>query len=631
MLRNSVKQMCRTPVKMILFLLLMMMASLLVTLGVNLFYISERTQEEAKDAFWTVGRVQQKPSAVAREKYWDYLMQDYQYEDVKRYDSRIPETVLDLEGISYIHKPKQYPYYIAHREEYVVRNTKNEVDEAWMGAAGSEVIAEVSPYEDCVPDHPVKLHFKKALFGKVTERMFHFIWYWDYTTPTPEPLYADKTYVISLYRNDGLQYLGVIDKEKYPDVSMVWTPLETIEGLQYRKDGSRIPDEKYPNCYLSEMTENFYETEEGKRWLNLIEGIRITDYSIPVIPTDATKLLPYFYKGDTGITEGRDISEKEYEEGKRVCLITTEFAANNKLKVGDQLPLSLYCSDYQLSAGQSYPVRSYTQGRKIINADGELYQPFFEEEYEVVGIYKINLALDTYTGFEPANNGVIIPAASVTESDENHILLHGPMREYNTVFQLENGTADEFWEIYSRNKIEGLDIRIDDGGYTQVEQSFQNTRKMSVVLLVAGCITAIFILLFFCHMFVTKQKQRTAMERSLGMTKGQCRISLMGALFAIILLGCILGCAAGGKATEIIAGRLEKKAVFSTLFSSNQSVARELPSSAEYLKEGHRNFILPVLSGTVILIAAGVISGVMVEKNLKEEPLGLLTSMKQEK
>lgn len=630
MLRNSIRQMCRTPVKMLLLLALMVTASLLVTLGVNLFYISEKTQAAAKDAFQTIGTVEQRPSAVAREKYWDYRTREYQYQDVNRYDSRIPETVLDLEGISYIHKPKQYPYYIAHKDGYVVRNTRSEVDEAWMGAEGQEVIAEVTPFEDCVPDHPVKLRFKKAIFGKVTERMLSYIWYWDNTTPTPEPLYADKTYVIAAYMNVLLEYEGIIDKEKYPDVSAVWTPVEDIEGQQYRKDGTRIRDEEYKDRHCSEMTENFYETEEGKRWFNLLEGLRITDYSIPVIPTDATKLLPYFYKGDTGITEGRDISEEEYREGKRVCLVADAFAANNKLKVGDKLELPLYCADYLFPAGLSYPAWSYTYGMKMINAKGELYQPFFDEEYEIVGIYKINYASQSYTGFEPANNGVIIPAASVTASDEDHILRHGPMKEYNTVFQLENGTVDEFWDLYGKSGIEGLDITIDDGGYTQVEQSFLNTGKMSVILLAAGCVASILILLFFCHMFVTKQKQRTAIERSMGMTKRQCRTSLMGALLLVILFGCIAGCTAGAVSTGRIAKKLEKKAEFSPLFSSNQSVGKELPSSLEYLEEGHRNLILPIASGAVILIAAGLISTVMVEKNLKEEPLKLLAKMKQE-
>ncbi len=628
-IKNSIRQMCRTPLKTLMFLGLIAISGLLVTLGVNLFYISEKTREAAEGAFVTVGTVEQKESAVSRRKYWDYETQQYEYSSVPVYDSIIPDSVLNLEGISYIHEPKHRPYYMAHKDGYVVRNTHSEVDEAWMGAAGNNVIVEVSPFEDCVPDHPVKLHYNKTLFGKITDRMLSFIWFWDYTTPEPPMLYADKTYIMSLEMNVSLEYREIIDKEKYPEVTTVWTPWMDIQGSQYKKDGTEVPDEDHEGVYYEEVTDGFYDTKEGKRWLNLIEGFQISDYGIPVIPTDATKLLPYFNNGDAGISDGRDISEEEYAEGKKVCLIQAGFAKNNKLAVGDKLELPLYYADYRLSAGRVYHIGWTTQGTKMINADGEVYRPFSSEEYEVVGIYQVSGGQGSYTGYEAAENGVVVPGSSITASDEDHILDFGPMKGYTTLFQLENGTTDEFWEIVGENEVAGLEINIEDGGYTTLENNFQNTRKMALILLAAGTGAAALILIFFCYMFIAKQKLRTAIERTMGMTKRQCRASLLGGILAISFLGVIAGCAAGAAFTGKMAGRLEHRTEYSSMFSSNQAAVENQEPLIQILQENHMDIVLPIATGVVIFAAAGAIASVMVQRNLREEPLRLLAEMKR--
>ena len=630
-MKNSIKQLLRTPGKVVLFFLLMAGAAILVTVGANLFYISSGTQDAAEGAFTTIGMVEQKVSSTSMEKYWDPYLQDYAHFSKEIYDAPISADVLDLEGMPYVHKPKQRPFYGAYKEGYIVRDTHNDVDESWLGIGGDSVIVEVEPFEDCVPDHPVKLHFKKTLYGKITERMLNQIWFWDYTNPEPQPLYAGRTYIMAVFNNVSVEYRGMVDKEKYPDVSAVWTPWIDIEGYQYTKDGTLLDDSRHRDRYYSEVTDGFYQTAEGKRWLNMIEGFRIADYSIPVIPTDATNLLTCFYNQDTGIAAGRDITEEEYREGKNVCLIQEEFAVNNQLKIGDSLELPLYYADYSHSASFSYPMWSMqTVSVKLINADGELYTPFWDEEYEVVGIYKVYAGTDTYTGHEAAKNGVIIPAASVKSSDENNILGYGPMKEYNTVFQIENGRIDDFGDVWNKQGIDNLKITFYDKGYSSLEQSFQNTRRMSRILLVAGVGTTLLILLFFCHIFIAKQKLRTAVERSLGMTKRQCGKSLLSGMLVITAAGCAAGSGAGALLTGTAVKSLEKHAEYSSMYSAGKALVEEMAAAPDVLSGSVVRIIIPVAAAAAVFVMAYLTAYFLAGRNLKEEPMELLARMKNE-
>ena len=93
--------------------------------------------------------------------------------------------------------------------------------------------------------------------------------------------------------------------------------------------------------------------------------------TIPVQPTDGTKLLMYFYNGEAQITEGRDITEEEYEDGAKVCLIPEMLAMRLGKKVGDTLTLPLYYADYSQAVGDAFMLgtRSHVSVN-LLNAEG---------------------------------------------------------------------------------------------------------------------------------------------------------------------------------------------------------------------------------------------------------------------
>ena len=93
---------------------------------------------------------------------------------------------------------------------------------------------------------------------------------------------------------------------------MEYVPIELV-SKQYDRNGKRMKDTLEGNSEEAspyyEIVNGFYETEIGKRFLNLIEGYTMLRATQPITGTNATMLLMSFYRGDTYISQGRDISE----------------------------------------------------------------------------------------------------------------------------------------------------------------------------------------------------------------------------------------------------------------------------------------------------------------------------------
>lgn len=98
----------------------------------------------------------------------------------------------------------------------------------------------------------------------------------------------------------------------------------------------------HEDIQISEVTEGFFETEIGKCWLEQSKAIQKFQDILPVTPVDGINLIMAFYEQRAYIKEGRTISKKEYEEGANVCLISSYFANQLRLKVGDNLRLPLF-------------------------------------------------------------------------------------------------------------------------------------------------------------------------------------------------------------------------------------------------------------------------------------------------
>ena len=70
-MRNSLKQMMRTPVRTVFFLGLMVFAALLMTLGASIWMKGTQTMAQYEDRFMTIGTVRQIPDSFEQQMIWN--------------------------------------------------------------------------------------------------------------------------------------------------------------------------------------------------------------------------------------------------------------------------------------------------------------------------------------------------------------------------------------------------------------------------------------------------------------------------------------------------------------------------------------------------------------------------------
>lgn len=620
LLKNSLKQMLRTKARMIVFMLLMILAVTFLSLGVNLWQACIKNLEEYDKAFVTIGVVDQKENAMEVTESWDASTKEYTYQDKPIYDSILPVSLLDFEGANYINKPEQRAYYGAYSPGIEI--WQSELKEDLLRRSGT--IIEIVPYEDCIPKEPVKVKVSRVLWN-TSKKEGEDIWFCDQFNDNPGLLKAGKTYV-TIVQSWPIPF----SNSNYESLSYTVPSNPTI-STQKNKSGEVLEEESFSLENWAEVTDNFYTTKEGKKWVALVEIYdRFIKNTIPVVPTDKTELLMDFFNGNVSISSGRDITEEEYENGKKVCIVPQGLAGRNNLKAGDKLNLQLYFSDYERSASLIYfPSGSLVLNFGLLNAKGEAYPVFEDSEYEIVGIYSGTTHTNQPTGYEMGYNEVVIPTNSVKNSDESNILAYGPMKGYTTSFQIKNGTTKEYMEKFQALGINNLEINFYDGGYEKLSSGIRNLKMIALILVAVSGATTLAVLFFFIFLLITKQKKRTAIERSLGLSKNDCILSMLYGIMVIISLGAIIGSFVGFNLTGFIMSNSAgaEGELYSTIFSNwvnNSEKAAYLSVSGEVT-----NPLVSIVLCLIVILVSLLIAFLFIKNNLKVEPLGLLSKSEE--
>lgn len=628
-MKNSLKQMMRTPVRTVLFVILMLFAALLMTLGSGIWIKGIRTMARYEDSFMTIGTVRQKPDSYEETMEWDAEFQEYNVSKKAHYDSYNTVDDLLFPGAEYIMEPEQRAFYTSYVPQYSMDWRKWTLPTA---IDYGHYIMEFTPKEDCLPSESYLFQYTKIVGGD--GRMVGAVEYvCDHNNPEPEILYHDKTYVARLITGTfmhGWAYDKVASGNTFYGVSIrrEHKPASLDSNL-YFPDGSRPENAIWDGPRIFEVTEGFYETEAGRRILNLAKHESTWQDCQPVTGTNKTSLLMPFYNVQAYICEGRDISEEEYAAGSKVCLAPKDFMEFNGLSLGDRIEVRLLFTDISTNAGSRYPLEDipwfYMKNMGLIDEKGEAFEVFETSEYTVVGIYDI-AASDTDRIFSIGEDELIVPMESIEKRNGTNLVGFGPMMDGTTSFQIPNGSIEEYMEGWEKYGTDKLELTFYDMGYSQLKDGIENMKTVSLFLLMAGIVLTGFLLFFFSHLFITKQAQRTAIERSLGMSPGQCRRSILSGFVMLILLGSILGAVAG----TVISGRISSvnagKQYYDTFFTP-----KTVNIGKEVVVEEVKDTGLPGIFCMILIVAAGTgIAWEKMNKSLRREPMQLLAERQEE-
>ena len=544
-MKNSLKQMMRTPVRTVLFLILMFFAALLMTVGSGIWLKGNKTMTRYENSFMTIGTVRQKPDSFEEYTEWDAEFQEYNVYKRPKYNAYYTVEDLLFPEAGYITQPEQRVFYSSYVPQYTMAWRKYVPPTAidW-----GHYVVEFTPWEEFLPKESGLVKYTKVVGGD-TKMEGAVEYFCDHNNLEPEMLYTDKTYVARL-EVGGFMH-GRVYEEILAQKSLYGTRIDvelhpmSLDSSCCYLDGSKPENAVWDGPLVFEVTEGFYETEAGRRLLNIGRHEGTWKDCQPVTGTNKTKLLMYFYNGQSYICEGRDITEEEYAQGSKVCLAPKDFMENNGLVLGDQIQVRLLCADISTNAGSNYVLgnsASFYTG--MIDEAGEPLQVFETSDYTVVGIYDVAVSNSDCT-FSPGDDELIVPMNSIQNRYGTNLVACGPMTDGTTSFQIPNGSIEEYlkgWEVYGKDNLE---ITFYDMGYSQLKDGIQNMKTVSLFLLAAGVLLTGFLLFFFSHLFITRQAQRTAIERSLGMKPAQCRRSMLSGFVLLVVLGCMLGAVVG--------------------------------------------------------------------------------------
>ena len=237
-------------------------------------------------------------------------------------------------------------------------------------------------------------------------------------------------------------------------------------------------------------------------WQKAMESVRVNSHSVPVLAVNHLEALADFAAGTTMVTQGRSISQAEYDSGAAVCLVSESLARENGLNVGDVLPLSLY--EYDQDLRYSY-IHEYNPRPSCYLPDQGFQQ---ETEYTIIGLYRqSNEWVTTPTSFTPTSftpNSVFVPEKSVTCQT-----VYGNYGVWSSLI-LQNGTIDQMEARLEENDLGGA-VTYYDQGYSDIVESLDGYTRVSRTVLLVGLALWAVVLAAYC-VLLPMQEGKTALR-----------------------------------------------------------------------------------------------------------------------
>ncbi len=617
--KYTLKQLLRTPLKTILFILLIAASTAFLTIGLNLWNSSCHNIKDIENTFTTIGTIEQRHDSMQIGKGWSsYEMKYIQYD----YPIYSREVGLDeLSGLPFLVTPEKRSFYTAH-----VPKLHDALFSGIEHRLLKQSVFEFEPIEDFDVTEKTRVKITNIFYswgGELVVEKMKTPYFYSASESFMNMDNPDKPMRLEV----GKRYITVAS-----DVLIEETEEHQIWGYMAVDGIGEIQSDGGYSCAspaITEVTDGFYETEIGKQYLEEVNWLKRMEDIVPVLPTKDINLFMPFFNGEAKVTEGLAFTKEQYQSGERICLISQAMAQQAALSIGDEIELNLYEVNNDLPSSQffspggsgGYYAKAFQNGKIV---------PYFQTaNYKIVGIYTYNNVTTEPTGYELGLNSIIIPTNSVEKLEKAFVSMQGPMRGSTTSFSIKNGTAEKFMGEFSKLKLANIDIRFYDKGYTKIIGGLREMQKMSFTLLFASGVCTVGILLLFVFLQISRKKREAAISLSLGIKKKQCAAILMQSVLLVVTIGCIFGAVAGHFLSETVYEKTlttAKKTAFDTYYSDTVNAA-DLEAQ---IHSSHKSDIMMTLSAVMLVLAvSGLLALTFTRQALKCEPMKLLSEKKE--
>ncbi|HQO70222.1 MAG TPA: ABC transporter permease, partial [Clostridia bacterium] len=431
-MRYALKRLYRTPVKTIIFILLISLSASALSISAGMWKYSYDSIKHSKDAFTTIG--------ILREL--EFTEQIYKNSVKPKYDYELLGKVKEAAaGLQYTRYTDNREYLMGYSPNVTSSVINGNYDSSYpyaysivTGVCESVGYSNYANYSAIIKidkeDLNILPYFVENSNYSDTEYIDiqgHYL-----TSDLDFPFKAGEKYIIYAYINgydyEYKRWVGYLDykKTEYSEYSerYVLSDKEKTEHPEFNRDSVQcILDDSMLSCHILSTDAKSFLDSGNERWKEIVNNCRITKHSTEILLTDDMYSIYSFNIGDVFILRGRAIRKDEYEQGAKVCVINATVASISGFSIGDKIKLSVYESDFI----EDYKmIRSGSVGEAAGENDTEDFftplgyegQGFINEiEYEIVGVYRLPPSAERGE-LLLSSNVMIVPSKSI-EGDFN--------------------------------------------------------------------------------------------------------------------------------------------------------------------------------------------------------------------
>lgn len=372
------------------------------------------------------------------------------------------------------------------------------------------------------------------------------------------------------YHRDGYNIYAPPQFQTYADGMIDGNHLRGVSELSYDygsdEEIKKIISATVGDPFVARIegtAEEFLADPDNAEWLKILAVQDMAQHSVPILGTDSLEAMYLFANSRARITEGRSITQEEYDTGARVFVLSTALAEKSGIKVGDTIPISqFWCvtgSETDNWSTSTTPQDGMLNNPTIGSVSTETELMTRDEEFTVIGLYQLSNEWSE-SSYDVTPNTVFIPKAaqlpggfggfshsdSVTYLDENGEEKTATQSSRDASWgiyhgvKLKNGSAEEFQKALVGTGLEGQYI-VTDQGYGSILGSIRAVSESSRQLFALVCVGWLLLLCLYLLLYQGFQRRNLGIMRSLGASPRVAGRYLLGSGMTVAALGVGIG------------------------------------------------------------------------------------------